>query len=236
MDQLLIDLRADLQANIDEHTKETSQRFFKEKVKAIGVKTKTVNKITRQFYERVQDKDTVFSICEDLFKSGILEESFVASKLAYYVQNQYDLDDFEVFERWVDSYVNNWATCDTLCNRAVGSLIEKYSVLVSRLFCWARSNNMWMRRAATVSLVIPAKKGMFLDEAFILADILLNDKEDLVQKGYGWLLKEESRTMQKEVYDFVLSRRAVMPRTALRYVIELMPQNLRKEAMKRVTI
>lgn len=55
-----------------------------------------------------------------------------------------------------------------------------------------------MRRAATVSLVIPVKKGLFLKEAFTISDILMDEKEDLVQKGFGWLLKEESRTRQKE--------------------------------------
>jgi 3-methyladenine DNA glycosylase AlkD len=93
---------------------------------------------------------------------------------------------------------------------------------------------MWMRRAAAVSLIIPAKTGLFLDEAFKIADTLMGDEEDLVQKGFGWLLKEESRTKQREVYDYVLARRSVMPRTALRYAIELMPQELRREAMKRV--
>jgi 3-methyladenine DNA glycosylase AlkD len=62
----------------------------------------------------------------------------------------------------------------------------------------------------------------------------MEEKEDLVQKGFGWLLKEESRTKQKEVYEYVLSKRAVMPRTALRYAIELMPQDMRREAMKRI--
>jgi 3-methyladenine DNA glycosylase AlkD len=52
-----------------------------------------------------------------------------------------------------------------------------------------------------------------------------------VQKGYGWLLKEESRLNQKEVFDYVVKNRKVMPRTALRYAIELMPKELREIAM-----
>ncbi len=76
---------------------------------------------------------------------------------------------------------------------------------------------------------------MFLEEAFRISDLLMGEKENLVQKGYGWLLKEESRTRENEVYEYVLSKRAVMPRTALRYAIERMPKELKKEAMKRVT-
>ena len=61
----------------------------------------------------------------------------------------------------------------------------------------------------------------------------LLDGDDMVQKGYGWLLKEESRVHQKEVFDYVVKHRKVMPRTALRYAIELMPKELKIEAMKK---
>ncbi len=54
-----------------------------------------------------------------------------------------------------------------------------------------------------------------------------------MQKGYGWLLKEESRVHQKEVFDYVIKNRNVMPRTALRYAIEKMPKELKAEAMKK---
>jgi 3-methyladenine DNA glycosylase AlkD len=74
---------------------------------------------------------------------------------------------------------------------------------------------------------------MFLSDAFEICDVLLLDGDDLVQKGYGWLLKEESRVHQKEVFDYVVRNRKVMPRTALRYAIELMPKELKVEAMKK---
>jgi 3-methyladenine DNA glycosylase AlkD len=84
-----------------------------------------------------------------------------------------------------------------------------------------------------VSLIVPAKKGDFMQEAFEICDVLLGDEDDMVQKGYGWLLKEESRKHQKEVFDYVVKNRKVMPRTALRYAIELMPQELKAQAMKK---
>jgi 3-methyladenine DNA glycosylase AlkD len=63
--------------------------------------------------------------------------------------------------------------------------------------------------------------------------VLLTDTDDMVQKGYGWLLKEESRKHQTKVFDYVVKNRKVMPRTALRYAIELMPRELKEEAMKK---
>ncbi len=59
------------------------------------------------------------------------------------------------------------------------------------------------------------------------------DKDDMVQKGYGWMLKEASKKHQAEVFDYVMKRKAEMPRTALRYAIEKMPAEMRKKAMER---
>ncbi|WP_264557960.1 DNA alkylation repair protein [Flavobacterium sp. N1718] len=96
---------------------------------------------------------------------------------------------------------------------------------------WTTDSNRWKRRAAAVSLIVPAKKGLFLDTVFRIATALLEDTDDLVQKGYGWMLKEASIPHQEAVFDFVLDHKTVMPRTALRYAIEKMPEQHRREAM-----
>jgi 3-methyladenine DNA glycosylase AlkD len=84
-----------------------------------------------------------------------------------------------------------------------------------------------------VSLVVPARKGLFHKEVFELAEILLLDSEDIVQKGYGWMLKEASNFDAQAVFQFVMEHKSVMPRTALRYAIEKMPNNLKERAMTR---
>ena len=55
----------------------------------------------------------------------------------------------------------------------------------------------------------------------------------MVQKGYGWMLKEASNIFQKQVFDYVMKRKNKMPRTSLRYAIEKMPQSMKKKAMKK---
>lgn len=234
MNPILLEVRTFLKDNIDNHTKETSQKFFKEKVNVYGVKISIVTKIAKKLYKKIQplSKNNVLQLCEELFRSGMLEESFIACKWSEYVK-EYEEADFKIFEHWVNTYVTNWATCDTLCNHTVGAFIEKYPSYVTSLYDWARSENMWVRRASAVSLIIPAKRGLFLEEAFMISDLLMGDTEDLVQKGFGWLLKEEGRTHQTEVFEYILKNRDVMPRTSLRYAIKLMPEEMRKEAMKR---
>ena len=96
-----------------------------------------------------------------------------------------------------------------------------------------RSANRWMRRACAVSFIVPAKRGKFLKEVFRISDMLLLDRDDMVQKGYGWLLKEASRLHQKEVFLYVMKNKNKMPRTALRYAIELMPKAMKSRAMRK---
>jgi len=84
-----------------------------------------------------------------------------------------------------------------------------------------------------VTLIIPARHGKFLTDIFKIADALLVDKDDLVQKGYGWMLKAASEAHQKDVFDFVMKNKSNMPRTALRYAIEKMPAEFKRQAMEK---
>jgi 3-methyladenine DNA glycosylase AlkD len=90
-----------------------------------------------------------------------------------------------------------------------------------------------MRRASAVTLILPARKGNFLKDVFEISDRLLKDKDDLVQKGYGGMLKEASKAHQQEVFEYVMKNRREMPRTALRYAIEKFPKDLRDKAMEK---
>ena len=235
MNNILAEIRSDLKANTDEKTRQSFQRFFKEQVKYYGVKTETVGKIAKKHWVAVKGlgKQAIFKLCEELFRSGFTEEAFVVSFWLPNYIDQLEPADLAVFKRWIELYIDNWAKCDGFCNHMVGDLIQKYPETLGEVKSWAKSSNRWLRRASAVSLIVPAKKGMFLLDAFEICDVLLLDGDDLVQKGYGWLLKEESRKHQKEVFAYVVKNRKVMPRTALRYAIELMPKELKAQAMKK---
>ncbi|MGO8806467.1 MAG: DNA alkylation repair protein [Candidatus Bathyarchaeia archaeon] len=235
MDTILAQLRSDLKANADPQTQKTFQRFFKEHVKYYGIKTPTVGKIAKAYWKQVKtlDKQSVFWLCEELYRSDYTEEAFV---VAFWLPNYIeDLEpsDLTTFKGWIEHYINNWAKCDGFCNHTIGDLIQKYPQILSEIKTWTKNKNRWLRRASAVSLIVPAKKGCFIEDALEICDMLLVDEDEMVQKGYGWLLKEESRKHQKEVFDYVLKNKSVMPRTALRYAIELMPKELKAAAMKK---
>jgi len=235
MSQIVEEIRRDLIANSDEQLRKSSQHFFKEEIRCYGIKSATVVNIGKEHFKAITDlpKAVVFDLCNELWQSGIIEESFVACHWSYAARKKYTPDDLIVFEKWIDNYVNNWASCDTLCNHTVGELVETYRELISELKRWATSTNRWMKRASAVSLIIPARHGKFLTEILQIADILLMDNDDMVQKGYGWMLKAASQAHEKEIFEFVMSKKAVMPRTALRYAIEKMSPELKSKAMEK---
>jgi len=199
------------------------------------MKTATAVTVAKKYWKKVRsrEKQEIFGLCEELYRSGMMEEAFVVSQWAQMLGERFEPGDIAVFRHWIDTYITNWAACDGLCNHAVGDLVVRYPEHIEELKRWAQSDNRWMRRAAAVSLIVPAKHGEFLDEAIAIADLLLADTDDLVQKGYGWLLKEASRDHTDEVFSYVMRNKRVMPRTALRYAIELMPKDLKAEAMKK---
>jgi 3-methyladenine DNA glycosylase AlkD len=233
MNQIIANVREELVRNADEKTRIQGEIFFKETVKIYGLKSAAVTTIGGEHYKKLTDKSksTVFSLCEDLWKSGYLEEAGIACIWSYNVRKQYIPDDFRVFERWVNDYVTNWAACDTLCNHTVGSYIEMYPEYLAGLKKWSLSANRWVKRASAVSLIVPARKGIFLSDIFEIADILHADKDDMVQKGYGWMLKVASQAHQDEVFKYIMRKKSTMPRTSLRYAIEKMPVELKKQAM-----
>lgn len=220
---------------MDEQTKKTAHNFFKEDIKIYGIKTAIVGKIAKKYWKQIKTlpKSEIFALCEELYKSGYMEEAFIVSNWMPEYIDHLEAADLAIFKHWINTYITNWAECDGFCNHTIGDLIAKFPEIVPEVKSWAKSENRWMKRASAVSFIIPAKHSQYLKDALEICDILLLDGDDMVQKGYGWLLKEESRMHQNEVYEYVLKHRAVMPRTALRYAIELMPKEFKVEAMKK---
>lgn len=226
-------IKEDLIANSDEQTRISGERFFKEDVKLYGVKSAMTERIAKEYFREIKErpKNEIFLMCEELWKSGYLEEAGIACNWSYFVHKRYEPTDFEIFERWISKYVTNWAACDTLCNHSVGTLVEMYPEKINDLKRLAHSKNRWTKRASAVSLIIPARKGMFLNYIFEIAEILITDTDDMVRKGYGWMLKAASQAHQDKVFDFVMKHRKIMPRTSLRYAVEKMPADLKLRAM-----
>ena len=162
-----------------------------------------------------------------------MEEAFVVSNWVPHLKDRFEPGDFSVFERWIETYISNWAMCDGFCNHTMGDFVMMFPGFIGNLKVWTGSKNRWVRRASAVSLIIPARRGHFLSDVLEIAGLLLTDEDDMVRKGYGWMLKEAGKPHEDEIFAFVMQNKKEMPRTALRYAIELMPKERKLEAMKK---
>ncbi|MFC1645302.1 DNA alkylation repair protein [Patescibacteria group bacterium] len=228
------DIRKELKENATQKDRESAHKFYKESIKNYGTKTPIVRKIANNHWQEIKNlsKKEIFSICEELLSSDYNEESTIAFQWADKLEKDLVKSDFDVFENWSRKYVNNWSKCDDFCTRIFGKLILKYPELLPKTKKWTRSKNLWMRRISAVILIYAIRREeRYLPQIFWVSDQLLTDSEDMVQKGYGWALKEAANHYEQEVFDFVIKRKNEMPRTALRYAIEKMPLKLKKEAM-----
>ena len=195
-----------------------------------------MRRIGNKYWKQInhQSTDQIFKLCEQLLKSDYNEESTIAFGWARNCKDKFEKKHFSVFESWLKKYVNNWAKCDDFCTHSFNTLFYQYPEFYPRVKSWTKSKNRWMRRAAAV-IHISHNKNFYskknLKQIFEIADILLLDKDDLVQKGYGWMLKVAEEYYRKEVFAFVMKRKQRMPRTSLRYAIEKMPVSLKKKAM-----
>jgi len=234
MTQLLKDIRKALESRVDTKYKIGAARYSKEPVKMLGVRAADVRALAKDYYPQVKGlpKGEFFETCESLIKQGHFEEIAIAFDWTWRRRKQLDITDFDRLETWIERFVSNWGSCDDLCCHAIGYMLEQYPELIDRPLRWAKSPNRWFRRAAAVSLIYPARREVLVDEAFQVADILISDEDDLVRKGYGWLLKEISRKNPRRVFDYVVLNVSRMPRVAFRYAIEKLPKEMRKKAME----
>jgi len=232
-DKIIQDIRKELRENVDEQYRQSIQRFFKEEIKLLGVKTPIFKKITQKYFSAIQDrpKQEIFSLCEILLESGFMEELGVAFDWAFRLRDKFEKKDFTILESWLKKHVTNWGACDNLCCRALGYFIYKFPEYFPKVKKWAVSKNRWVRRASAVVLIYSIDEKKSLAPVFEIADVLLLDKDDMVQKGYGWMLKVASNHEPNKVFEYVMRHKREMPRTALRYAIEKLSPDLRKQAM-----
>jgi 3-methyladenine DNA glycosylase AlkD len=235
MNRKIIDaITKELKLSVDPAYRDGSRQFFKEPIKNYGVRTPIIRKIANKFWPQVKNlsKSEIFELAEAMFALGYSELATIATAWVARFKKNFTKNDFGIFTKWVNKYFDNWAKVDDFCTHNLSCLIKQYPELTQPLFAWTKSKNRWVRRASAVAYIHAfGRPNQFLPQIFKTAAALLTDADDLVQKGYGWMLKEAASYNQKEVFDFVIQHKAKMPRTALRYAIEKMPLKLKQEVM-----
>lgn len=124
--------------------------------------------------------------------------------------------------------VNNWNLVDASAPYIFGNYLfnRKRDVL----YQLAKSKNLWERRVAILSTFYFIRFDDFVD-ALKISEILMEDKEDLIHKAVGWMLREVGKRDEKTLKTFLDKHARTMPRTALRYAVERLPLKVRKGFM-----
>ena len=173
-----------------EHAKGV-QWFFKEEVKSRGWYTAALRRFAYAQRREIESPHTLLAVADRLFTSEILDEKNVAVMLLEKPVANFGDSEFKLLERWLDR-VSSWADHDALLHYLLGPLIAADRRRAARVFEWARSGNRWRRRAAAVALIRAARARKYFDAIVRVTDMLLDDKDDMVQKGLGWLLRESA--------------------------------------------
>ena len=129
--------------------------------------------------------------------------------------------------------INNWDLVDLSCRFIIGEyLLDKSRDILYQL---AQSPLLWDNRIAIVSTYAFIRKGQ-LEDTYALSDLMMQHPHDLMHKAIGWMLREAGKRNPERLYDYVMSHRADMPRTMLRYAIEKFSPKERAILMKRVKL
>ncbi len=221
----IIAIRQELAKNITTNP-ENIKRFFKtsegaysEKEEFLGISVPTLRQIAKKH------QNMELGIIKELLESKYNEERlFALIILASQYKNATLLEQDKIYKFYLENIarVNNWNLVDSSAHLIIGAhLFDKDRSLIEQL---AYSNNLWERRIAIVATWYFIKK-QELDHTFIIAKLLLKDKEDLIHKATGWMLREAGKIKQEPLTSFLEIHAKEMPRTMLRYSIEkLNPQ------------
>lgn len=194
----------------------------------IGVRMGPIRAVAKQY------KDLLLPEVQKLLDSEVHEHrmcGLIILTLKYPKANEADqqkIYDFYLLNVY-KGRVNNWDLIDVTCPRVIGAhLIDRPHKV---LFEMARSKDLWQRRVAIISSAAFINVGQPAT-TLELAEILLHDEHDLIQKAVGWMLREVGKRCERQILlDFLDQHAHEMPRTMLRYSIEHLPAEQRQHYM-----
>jgi 3-methyladenine DNA glycosylase AlkD len=219
------------------HSEEV-QRFFKDEVQSRGWRTAELRKVAVRFRRQIakeRGKDFVLAVADKLFDGRILEEKLFAVFLLEGQTGNFGEREFRLFESWLDR-IGSWADHDGLVHYLIAPMIAADPNRSRNVFRWAKSTDRWRRRAACVSLIRAARSRTMFAEIKRLSNFLMDEEDDMVQKGLGWLLRESAKADARTTVPYLMSIRAKAPRLVLRTACETLSADTRNKILVRDTI
>jgi 3-methyladenine DNA glycosylase AlkD len=209
------------------------QWFFKDEIKSHGWYTADLRRAMRQACREIlreHDFDFLVDVSDQLFSGSVLEEKIAAVFLLEQLDAQCGDREFRLFEAWLDR-ISSWSDHDALVHDLIAPMVAAKPARVKNIFRWAKSKNRWRRRAACVALIRGTRIKMFFPEITKLSDTLLDDEDDMVQKGLGWLLRETAKHDARHTVPYLMKICGRAPRLVLRTACETLPAAMRNKVL-----
>lgn len=206
------------------------QHFFKNEIKSRGWYTGELRKVAARFRLAIlkeQGLDFLLRVADNLFSGEVLEEKVFAVLLLQSLTDKFDDTQFKLFESWLRR-IRSWADHDALVHYLIAPMVAADRKRTKHIFRWAKSRDRWHRRAACVAFIQGTRQKMFFPEITRLADFLLCDQDDMVQKGLGWLLRETAKADADTTVPYLMGIRSRAPRLVLRTACERLPPQSRR--------
>jgi len=201
-----------------------------------NVGTDAMRALARSIHAEHRDEwtiDDAMALAEALIVDRHLEAKSVGIEVVARYRRDFTPRLLPAWKRWLaNNHSANWATTDAICGALIGPLIVKHPPLAVRMRAWAQDKNMWLRRAAAVSLIPSVRQGLALDLAYEIARKLHGDREDLIQKAVGWMLREAGKADPARLERYLRANGPSIPRTTVRYAIERLTEGKRREMLE----
>ncbi len=226
---MLSELRKDLNKLSDKKRAELLVRYFKTRKGQYGegdIFAGITVPVSRSI--AVKYRDLSSPEITQLLKSKIHEERLIALLILVYNFRKNPQDQEAIYDFYLKNtkYINNWDLVDLSSHEIVGGYLKNKPK--DTLFKLAKSQNLWEKRISIIATFAFIRDKEF-DTSLKIADVLLLDKHDLIQKALGWMLREIGNRDLKAEEKFLKKYYKQMGRTALRYAIEKFPEQLRKQ-------
>ena len=203
------------------HTEEV-QHFFKNEIRSRGWYTGELRKVAVRFRRTILAEHEIpylVEVADQLFRGNVLEEKVFAVLMLQAIVGECGKPEFKLFESWLER-ISSWADHDGLVYYLLGPMIAADPRLLSRPLRWAKSKDRWHRRAAAVALIHSTRQHKSFEYVQRVTEILLTDKDDMVQKGLGWLLREAAKFNREQTVEYLMMIRDRAPRLVLRTACE----------------
>jgi 3-methyladenine DNA glycosylase AlkD len=236
---MIIKIKTEIDSHFNKKRSNNAKRFYKtgkgeysENDIFLGLSTPLQRSIAKKYLKEININK--LSKLNLLMQSKIHEHRQVALFLLVYkfeIANKKEQK--QIFDYYVKNkeFINNWDLVDLSAPHIIGKYLANNPREKKILYTWVISNKLFVRRLTIISTFTLIRKHDFKD-CLKISKLLLKDKEDLIHKAVGWMLREIGNRDLKSEINFLDKYYPIMPRTMLRYAIEKFEEKLRLKYLK----